>query len=728
MGKLEEVYVHSINGEEVEIRTYAGYIPPMYDYVEGDFVTSFGDIILFSNSRPYVEDLGVMDGYTTNFGTIYLLDQTNYGEVHTTYYNGMFHGITNSIWNNYFDTLSFVKGTNLIHYSLKDLEVKRSQNIGLYSPIENDLINLYDIDIQGTDVYKLQDKMIRRDDSGIYYHVEWLNYNLHNDSMEPYTFSATLKSDNMVLFQLGITNITAIVRDQFGVGLLGKNVLFTFEADPAGSTIPLDGMAITDHNGRAVLRYDAGSNYHDFTKVNARVDGSNVTYGSSYVNTHIHILQNMEYFIESAPISSISSLFESKTDIITKKHLIVPKDYYGNLRPDWAYDGATNITPRIVYVYPNSEDSLDADNADPTGIIYPVSVPIFKGGNPKIGGSASGGGDGSYIQIKMIGDFISNYRQMVIKEATGERGISQNYVSRHHSYGHTDTTKIDQYVFINEAKPAMWSEKNNVDTDFWVRLRPFASDLNPSTLSIRLIEKSFMGDIDHGDIVSNGQITMFDSGGGLLGIDFYYIPPEPFHHNSIVYVYIEVYDTSPFPNIITVEYWFRLIQDYKSPYLVNQSPSIEEYNVNIDTNVSFDIEDVGEGVDISTLEVFINERSVKYDHQEYEPGNYHINVTTEMNFHYGQEVRVTVDARDRSDNRNRMLDGWKFYCSESTGPWFNMFNTEPDMCLEGLARKQTVSLQVYGVDDTGIDYNSIRMEVGGKYRKLNIMPIVYRLS
>jgi hypothetical protein len=36
-------------------------------------------------------------------------------------------------------------------------------------------------------------------------------------------------------------------------------------------------------------------------------------------------------------------------------------------------------------------------------------------------------------------------------------------------------------------------------------------------------------------------------------------------------------------------------------------------------------------------------------------------------------------------------------------------------------------MQVYGINDTGIEYDSIKIEVGGKYRDVKITPIVYRL-
>ena len=171
-----------------------------------------------------------------------------------------------------------------------------------------------------------------------------------------------------------------------------------------------------------------------------------------------------------------------------------------------------------------------------------------------------------------------------------------------------------------------------------------------------------------------------------------------------------------------------MIQDYSSPYIENHNPEVEGSNIPINTNITFDLLDVGEGVDIATLEVFINNRNTVFTYDEFEHGNYHIICDLPYIFHYGQTVSIIVDVKDRSDNANRLYDGWKFYCSESTGPWFNENNTEPRLCLEGARRDQSVSMQVYGIDDTGIKYNSIKVEIGGRYRDIRIIPIVYRLN
>jgi hypothetical protein len=315
-----------------------------------------------------------------------------------------------------------------------------------------------------------------------------------------------------------------------------------------------------------------------------------------------------------------------------------------------------------------------------------------------------------------------------VEEAQDYLNLSQNYLSRHLPTGHIVTSTLDQYVFIQEASPDFWSEKNPTNINYWIRLRPFATSLNPSTLKIYFSEASYANITPWIDIAPLGVINTFDAGGGLDGIDFSYAFSEKFHHNSIINIDIRVYDTSPIPNLLTITYWFKIVPDYRIPYIENQYPEIEAYSVPIDTDISFDIKDEGEGVDIETLEVYINNSSIPYSYEEIGVYQYHVVCNLSSNFYYGEKVTVFVAVKDKSENANLLRDGWVFYCFESTGPWFDADNVSPGKCLEGRIRSEDdIHMQVYGINDTGIEYDSIKIEVGGKYRDVKITPIVYRL-
>lgn len=717
-GKVEEVYVHSVNGTAVEIKTYGGVMPTVWEYMQYDPITIHNNIFLFSNSRPLIDEQYIAYGYESREGTLYRTDQVNYGTVLEVSYSGIYSDVFCATWNNYYGMLSFVKGTNLLHLNVSDYEISRSQDIHLENPESQNPIQIYDIDIKDSSIYKLQYKILQHDDDGQYAEVLWDTYNYHSDTLLPYSNSVTLYVTDRVLLRQGQTIITAVVRDQFGVGLLSKNVWFTQSGDVAGELTPVSGYMVTDANGKASIQYDASSSYTGHHNIKVKVDGGSVSNGSSFVVASTMLQQ---YHNFTAPCSLRSVIIDDFTVSILSSSDIL---------------SCTSLQGKVAYTFPgntltNNDMSGWQNNInDTTSIIMTINYPTLK--------DHSSGDNKVKTNIRQSKSLLKEpeegeeaYQSTCINSqelVTNTKQISSNYISRHLSYGHVDNVTIDQFVFVQDAVPAMWSEKNNVDTDYWIRLRPFAASLNPTSLVIKIKEKSYLGDSGWSDITDLGTITMFDAGGGLLGIDFLYNPIDIFHHNSIVHIDIEVYDSALIPNKIVLDYWFTIIQDYKAPYVENRYPTIGAFDVPLNPSIHFDLIDDGEGVDISTLEVFINQRIVDFTYDEYEPGNYHIYCNLLSKFNYGEEVTVGVDVCDRSDANNRLLCGWSFYCVESTGPWIDMDNTVPSLCMEGSSRKQPVAMQVYGINDTGIAYDSIKMEVGGRYRNIKITPIVYRLN
>ena len=180
------MYVHSVNGTTVEIRTYGGEMPTKWEYVAGDSIFIYKDIFLFSNPRPLINDEGIAYGYETSSGTLYRVDQNDYGEVVDKIYNGIYRNVEVSIWNNSYNAINFVKGTNLLYLTNTDYEIVKSQNINLENPNNQSILKIYDIDVEGSSIYKLQIGIMQRTDNGEYYEVSWSTYNYHYDTTIPY--------------------------------------------------------------------------------------------------------------------------------------------------------------------------------------------------------------------------------------------------------------------------------------------------------------------------------------------------------------------------------------------------------------------------------------------------------------------------------------------------------------------------------------------------------------
>lgn len=296
--------------------------------------------------------------------------------------------------------------------------------------------------------------------------------------------------------------------------------------------------------------------------------------------------------------------------------------------------------------------------------------------------------------------------------------------------------ELDQFIFVQEAIPAFFSEKNNTNTSIYIRLNPFAFDLNgdpydptyPFRFYIREVwtEEDVIYDTGYYDVAKEGTVTTVS--GTPAGIEFFYQTPTEFHHDAIIYVHLEIYDKAPSPNFITTDYWFKIIPDFNRPYLENLSPVREQDQVPVDTNIYFEIKDDGAGININTLEVFLNSRIITPTNIE-EVSKYHYKITIDLpsNLLYDKVYAVAVTVRDVSPNQNRLRDAWRFYTAESEAPWFVDF--DPRLCHRGMPRFKDVSVKVLGLGD-GVDPNSIRMQVHQKdvTNKLNLLPIIYRIS
>ena len=343
-----------------------------------------------------------------------------------------------------------------------------------------------------------------------------------------------------------------------------------------------------------------------------------------------------------------------------------------------------------------------------------------------------------------------------ITESVHDLQMSQLNLSKHSHWVdgfYTSTlntnVRLDQFIFVEDAVPGFWTEKNPRETDIWIRMRPFAFSLNGDTLKFFVREVYTIDDVyydtgyynvieRYGWPPNNDRVTLayFDAGGGALGIEFTYDNPDIYHHNAMVYVHIEIYDTAAEPNYIYTDYWFRIIPDYKSPYLENEDPSREEDQVALDTKLYFEVKDDGEGVDIDTLEVYLNSRIVYHAGMPYNPNtvieevslnHYKVTIDLPYDLQYGKDYSVGVRVQDISENKNILRDSYRFYTRHSEVPWFTDF--DPKLCRRGMPRFRDVSFLVLGGGE-GVDEQTIRIQVHEKdvTKDSKITPVIYRVS
>ena len=693
--KYEYVTVSGVSGTTVTLDS----AEPLFDYADGDPITYWKDIYLFS-------DTGQNNDSTK--GTLYTIDPSD-GAVLGTNDSGIYSGIRAASWSRYYQNIGFVKNANIVYLDYTDYELKKSHLMTNTKTNETDLWPVYDIIFDDINIRRLQQGTTRADVNGTKSDSSWSTYNYQLDTTNSYTKSLSVhgEPDNVVQSDLDSIELYVLVKDQYGVPLSSKNVYFFDNPDYGNFS---SSWVTTDVNGVASITYDV----IDFSPPMPPTAPSESDDLSITIRTNGGV----------AGITGHDNVWDG-VDLLAHKSFKV--DIY------------LDQIPAIGDEAPGGFGLLDQVSSGVESVMYMKGLSKFQfpGGHWTSAGAPI---DGTTI-VEQLGDFNStvDFDQIEIdlstdvyidqdKEQLNDTFISQLYTSRHHSTDHQDTASVEQFRFVDLFDPDMFSEKNSVTTNIRVRLLPFGYSLNQSTLVFKVKEVSYAGNTGYVDVTPLLSITTFDAGGGLLGLDMTYNPVNDFHHNAVVYVSIEVYDVAPVPNVLLVDYWFKIIPDFRAPYITNENPAREKENVSVATNVSFDILDAGVGVDISSLEFYANNRAVTPVTVTTASG-YSVSYNPPSDFHYGQTVELTVKVSDASDAQNQLYDTWRFFCAGSTGPWIDPDSFYPRNCTRGTYRKLIgISANVYAVDDTGLDKGSIMVTIGGKDRNVTITPIIYRID
>lgn len=822
LGAYEVVTVSFVSGNRIYINGTT-----IYQYVFGDRITFFNNIYVVSG-KGYLGD--------TRYGTIIKMGAYS-GTVKEYTTKGEYKNITGCRWCPVLASIANIVGNQMVFISpYASYQNQRSMFLNNVVGAKAQTFEVYDVVFDELTIYKLQLETIRKNTVGDQWTTyTWSDYNYQQDTLLPYTQTLSIYSKKQILVGTANSYFFVQARDQFGVGLRDVNIKFDTDTVPPGAEFtPLNGLALTDKDGIAYVKYEyvpAIDDDDSYYEVKVRADKSSLFTGSEYVWNSFTIfsetkdtisLRNEDTIPNGGGIYQIKQQYNEgrgyqlqtpykityfdKTTLSTKYDVpaafIKALSFFGTPMGDWveggAYeykwwpwfqvtDGRLDGPPEhgegtwkcIAYIAPPGEETSvhciplayapkahfikqvlgvtqlgidpdyyldpepDPDDVMPTADIRPLVVKqpkwywIYDGlTNAKLDD-----GHPPYLDsIKQIADAVHDLH------------ISQLKLSKHTHYVDGlpydelfTNVRIDQFIFVEDAQPAFWSEKNPIETNIWIRLRPYAFSLDGLTLKFYIREVWTEDDVHYDtgyyDVANQGTITYFDAGGGLLGLEFLYNPIENFHHDAIVYVHIEIYDTAEEPNYIYTDYWFKLIPDYNSPYLENLSPDREEDQVNISTNLSFDIKDNGAGVDIDTLEVYLNSRIIYHSgYAESHPElnlnttitkisirHYQVSIDIPYDLLYNKSYTVKVVVQDVSPNRNTLRDSYRFYTRPSLAPWFTGF--DPRLCKRGMPRFTDVSFLVLGSGD-GVDKDTIRIQVHDKdvTNWSKITPIIYRIS
>lgn len=738
LGAGEYVTVNYTSGSTVYLTSNL-----TYQYVIGDQVSFYTHVYLIS-------DLGA--GGDTSRGTIFKIgaDSGSVDEINT---DKVYQNIDSARWCPLSETIAAISSNNMFFINpYASYSNWRSMYLNNLEDNNSDIIPNYDVLFDDYEVYLLANKkLIRGDTYGTNSTEDWgVWHNYIQNTLLPYSNTIRVHcGDSVLIGQTISTTIYVKVIDQFGVGLQSKTVNFYIvSGDIAAEFTPINGQVTTDINGEADIIYTSGFTYEGATFLTCRTDGSSSYTGSSYIWNSIRIyntinasnegkLDAWEIELESAVgMRAIASGISNNLSMYTRSFFTNPGGnwsqtihsaevptylpglivgdgegpQYSFAAPAWFPDpNVLNPMPNTIHQIEEFESENALKQLENFKCLTESTAGVFAYEEPF-----------SIIQ-QIIESFDLQISQLKVSGHTYWVG------STAYDYLWTYTT-LDQFIFVEDAIPKFWSVKNPIDTNIWIRLRPFAYSLSATRFSFFVREVWFGGDTGYVDVTSQTTHQYFDAGGGILGLELTYNPAQDFHHDSLIYVFIQIYDTAPSPNRITTNYWFSVIPDYKSPYLENLSPSREQDNVAIDTDIYFEIKDAGAGIDIDSLEVYINSRVVTPT-SIIKVNDYHYKVTYNptTNFFYGKRIAVGVVVNDLSNNDNWLNDRYAFYTADSDGVFFTAL--EPGMCKRGLSRFHDVSFVALGLGD-GVDVDTLRLQVRDKdvTDESDIVPIIYRIS
>lgn len=741
-----------------------------YQYATGDTISVYNYVYV-------VSQLGYA-GDTTK-GTIYKLDAYSWSTVQRSS-RSWYKRISSARWCPVAGAIAGIVGTNMLFLRPYNSYLNwRSMYLRNVTANQSTVFPVHDVVFDQQSIYKLQERTTRVDDYGTRTDYSWDSYNYQEDTLLPYNSSVVTWLEQSVLTGYNKNvDINTQVRDQFHVSLRDVTLNFYMDGDPDALFDPLSGIATTDENGRAVMNFRSGADYTGHTEITVRAQNGSTVHGSSYVWTANNIITYptfdevltliwLEYSCEGSGWTRLINEVYAKfgqddlgNDVwLPPEVVLLCKTFFTSPGGDWgpassdSYMGTEEIKEWLPQLYLGDgvqTDSVFSGNRGGMGFTiadWDVEGTFFIGDRLTLHDNFEA--ENSFTSVT---DFLVSHGAKPIDlpegttswpptcilyqpEEAGALQISQLNLSLHTHWVDAEAqdelwtyVDVDQFVFVEDAVPAFWSEKNPIDTNIWIRLRPFAFSLDSTTFRMWVREISPFGDTGYYEVTDSVVLETFDAGGGVLGLEATYNPSEDFDHDATVYVRIEVYDEAYTPNFVYTDYWFMVTPDYKAPYLTNLSPSRGQMFVAVDQEIYFEIVDEGAGIDFDNIEVLLNSRLLKAPELSIEQVNRklaRVTYTPPEPLYFGKEYKVAVKANDVSYQENRLNDSYYFYTVDSSGVYIT--DPTPGICKRGMQRFEDVSVVVLA-DGTGVDKDSIRMQVFNKDVSPKVIPIIYRIS
>jgi len=292
-----------------------------------------------------------------------------------------------------------------------------------------------------------------------------------------------------------------------------------------------------------------------------------------------------------------------------------------------------------------------------------------------------------------------------------------------------NTIQITQFDFIDLIFPPCDSVKNSVSTNILWRIRDFGFPFDVSSLIFTLQGIEIQ---DRSEFVVTSLPT---------GLQIFYDPPEDFDFDTQITVSVTIDDTANPPNTFFVPCSWQTVPDVRPPFFRSVLPECNSTDVDVFSQVSFDVLDFGQGVDPDSIRLSIEGVTVcdgvtldPIVDQDFttisgvpvgaEVTGFHVTYDHPLDpWRYGSNLTISIEASDLSPLRNRVLFVCSFEVEDSAAPEF--FQTNPEPCDSFVDNRTGLTFEVYGVEH-GIDISTLEVRVDNTLRKVFVRPKILR--
>lgn len=176
---------------------------------------------------------------------------------------------------------------------------------------------------------------------------------------------------------------------------------------------------------------------------------------------------------------------------------------------------------------------------------------------------------------------------------------------------------------------------------------------------------------------------------------------------------------------LRVYYWFDIVDDFFDPEIYNISPTNGAIDVEPNTQIIFDMKDIGTGLDFSSFIFLVNGKYVVPEIKQHQDGFYRVTYTPPYPFKYDTVVFCMATITDLSAVQNKVLKVWSFRIRKSEA--LSILSAEPKQCGFNVHLKDHLLMTLIS-GEGGIDLSSLILTVDEVSYPFIAWPILYRLK